>query len=82
MIKQVKRRGPVTDIYNVKRLQKIMLNWQGPLEISSIVSDVSVRIMDLIKRGRLRKVYINNLKLYIQIPLDYLPFYKGLTIIG
>ncbi len=57
-----------------------MPNWQDPLKISNIVSDISVRIVNFIKQKRLRKVYINNLKPYIQISLDYLFFYKGLII--
>lgn len=81
-IRQFRRNGPGPDLNDDSRAPKLLPTWIGPLEIYRVVSDVSVEVVDPIKKSKPRKVHVNNLKRFEQDIPPGTVYQRGSTTTG
>jgi hypothetical protein len=82
LIRQTRSRGPEKAEFNDSRAPKLRPKWRGPFEVVAIISEVSLKIVEPIRKRRARKVHINNVKPYFSLPPNWDVKLKGLTTMG
>lgn len=82
-ISTMRRRGPAETVPgDDARAPKLRPRWTGPYEITAILSDVSVRVVDTTTRTRSRKLHVDNLKPYFGDEPEYTNVNRGPTTAG